>query len=836
MASIDAKKPPLRKLNICDLKVPGKILVARPLPPDYLGEEPEFTDPNHRPIPITLITAQHYGPRREKDGNVVAHTLLGDTDDYLELERIYGSIDKPADQESQDDSAESVARDAEPQKSQKATTFATQQMSRRRSAALRAQQREEKKRWFKKLHIFQRYRELREEHALKNWRRHSIEWAKVEARLSNKSKKSPEDILMARLGEHRMRLEERDLIEEALRLLESRNVNFWKTGIRIGNDLLGLTLPMPKGGPREIERLRTYESCSQTYKAPVTEYRHSRKQELKHVISALDSFYVQGDSGYMEVIGKGFTDDGPQSLAEEFIKRLDESASKGEYLGAGKERSRRQSETKDRPHSVATRRQSKATTSIARESAAEKLEEPEEVTKNLEVVDEDTDVRTGSFEMKIVFGNNRLVFENYLGQVSTLVLTVYNQGATACHFKWVKEEAPNPLKVNAVYDGIQRFFFYHHTGVILPGTAFDFPIIFKSASPGIFRESWKFVTSPRCSDKLQHLELHGIAIEPDEHRDDRSHLELLLRKRQAMALAQEVIDKIFRNFKSFESRPSHAASIKRPDGTMNERIAFLKMNQRLHLSYDPQVYDALSQLASDTAALVRPSLPYRWDASITSLSELCGEIRDVDTRSSHLSRLNDLVSRASVCPKTTTSSLHYIVGFDIMVDLADRIVDISEALRTSFGLPMARSAAVFFPEATEAKEENEGADAGKGGVTTAADASRKVPPSAPGAGDDKKKAAAGPGAGKDAKKGAPPPAKKAPGKKTNEANADQDEQQRPQLAKLITSKKPRHNSGWTPERRQQELLYKQELKVQTRQLLVTAIDRMTALFQDGHEL
>lgn len=56
---------------------------------------------------------------------------------------------------------------------------------------------------------------------------------------------------MARLGEYRQLVEEKELIEEALMMLEYKSVNFWKTGMQIGNDLLGLTLPMPSGGPRE---------------------------------------------------------------------------------------------------------------------------------------------------------------------------------------------------------------------------------------------------------------------------------------------------------------------------------------------------------------------------------------------------------------------------------------------------------------------------------------------------------------------------------------------------------------------------------------------------------
>lgn len=101
--------------------------------------------------------------------------------------------------------------------------------------------------------IFQKYREIRQENALRNWKRHAVEWQKIEQGLAGKVGKNPGDLLMARLGEYRAIVEERDLIEEALNLIERRNVGFWSQGLRIGNDLLGLTVTMPKGGPRECE-------------------------------------------------------------------------------------------------------------------------------------------------------------------------------------------------------------------------------------------------------------------------------------------------------------------------------------------------------------------------------------------------------------------------------------------------------------------------------------------------------------------------------------------------------------------------------------------------------
>lgn len=36
--------------------------------------------------------------------------------------------------------------------------------------------------------------------------------------------------------------------------------------------------------------------------------------------------------------------------------------------------------------------------------------------------------------------------------------------------------------------------------MILPGTAYDFPVIFKSNGHGIFMEEWNFVTSPSATE------------------------------------------------------------------------------------------------------------------------------------------------------------------------------------------------------------------------------------------------------------------------------------------------------------------------------------------------
>ncbi|KAJ3049745.1 hypothetical protein HK097_009303, partial [Rhizophlyctis rosea] len=252
--------PPLPAPSMSPLPPPEKrrVLVAKKVPPNYFGEDDDLLRPKRRGVPLSLLTTKNRGPRRAKDGALLEHTLLGDADDFAEMERLYSTATK-------DDSA-SAAVAAEGGDGEKKVTLPTieeqalAQQEKEKVERARRRQQEERLRWLNQLHIFQRYREVREEHALRNWKRHSVEWNRMEEALAKRSsKKNKTELLMSRLGEFREKMEERDLVEEALLLLEQEEVNFWKTGLRIGNDLLGLTMPLPRGGARQIERLRTYE-------------------------------------------------------------------------------------------------------------------------------------------------------------------------------------------------------------------------------------------------------------------------------------------------------------------------------------------------------------------------------------------------------------------------------------------------------------------------------------------------------------------------------------------------------------------------------------------------
>ncbi|KAJ3308853.1 hypothetical protein HDU76_003794 [Blyttiomyces sp. JEL0837] len=875
----------------------GVILVAKKMPPDYLGEE--YTNPHKKPIPITLITNQ-IGPKKNKEGRYAPHTLLGDAEEYEEMETM----------------------------------------------------------------------EVREEHALRNWKRHSIQWQKVERELARNSGKEPSELLMARLGEYRERMEEQDLIEEALQLLEARKVNFWSPGLRIGNDLLGLMVTMPRGGTRSYD----IDGKSNTY-------RNTKRQELKKAISRLDPFFSNGPGEFLEVIGKHLEPSDFEVLSEAYLQRLEErtkrvgfsaapSMDMGASVGATSEPNNQstmpdeilmipvdapvanqaqqqqqpstapasislvpgslgasyaqgQSNAILHPHSaplaaptsfnvshrlssvnvmstsnnnnnsgggtggsamninniqpspsviqndkdkekltcISKNEKSQSRSSLRRPSMRSNsvmvakeiptsVEDPNHGIPLLNIEDllsdevkllvsqDDANVagNSGSQDnldrrngVELLFGVTQMTFEVLLGEVSTSILTVYNQGSTAVHFEWQKMIKDNPLKVKAVCDGVQRFYFHHKKGVILPGTAFDFPIIFKSASPGIFSEMWSLVTNPR-TNTLTTVTLQGIAIEEDINRQKRDKIEYLLNRRRATTVATEVIELVLSRVNP--RGPLNSADRKKLLAAQDKQL-FVTKNAELHVYYDPKVFDRFLALSSDVGMAIN-NPQFSWDRSIQSLYET------IETRSQLLSRLNELVSMSTTPDVSSAFPLLYIICYDIFVDLADRVNEISDTLRKKMALPLVRSAAKFFPDENELKEE---AEEGKSRDPTQ-DPNRKTTPPNPGAqADDKSKKGAPPAAagGKDAKggKAAAAPAGKGGaaakgGKKGAEPAADADDApQRPVLAKIArTTKKLDSSKSWTRERQLQEASYRKTLFDEARKVVYTAVDRMCGLFDD----
>ncbi|KAJ3097716.1 hypothetical protein HK100_005279, partial [Physocladia obscura] len=664
----DQQSPPPQKLK-ADLSLDKKegaienlsrrVLVAKKVPPDYLGQELQYTQPENKPIPISVK-----GPKKRRDGKLVEYTLLGDIQDFEEMEEeIEGNSHVSIDTDKKETGPENQREDQMLEEERK-----IEQQRVERLAAAKKKQLNDRKRWLNRLYIFQRYRELREERALRNWKRHIYQ---------RKKKKSRTELLMSRLGEHRERMEDRELIYEAFQLLEDQKVNFWSKGLRIGSELLGLIVTIPKGGPRRMERLVANETKHYKVNDDPNSYHELRKQEVKNVITKIDPFAKTGTGSYMEIVGKALDSKQLENLAEAYAEKLDKRAKKislavPEYAD------------KKIDHQVATN------PSLAQEKTSENELTPTEkaamrqnagFASNSLALSKLPPLSTDNVDL--VFAATHMSFEVLLNEVSRSVLSIYNQSPISYHFEWKRVVKDNPLNVKAINDGVQRFYFYHKKGVILPGTAFDFPVIFKSGAPGIFSEIWQLVTNPRVPENVTtQITFQGFALEEDLNISKRKGIEDKLNHKIATTIAKEVISDIFARMKPMNSTPS----------TLQRKKLLLANDERLFTALNAKLY--FETLAAEILAILNKPVNM-WDRSVKAIYSNIGLIEDVEKKSVQYRKINELVKLCTVNTSKSSFPLLYVIGYDTFVDLADRISETSESLRKNIGLPLMRAAAQF---------------------------------------------------------------------------------------------------------------------------------------------
>ncbi|KAI9004247.1 MYCBP-associated protein family-domain-containing protein [Gaertneriomyces semiglobifer] len=717
------------------------MLVAKPVPPDLMGEDPQYAKSAQKPVPVSLVATKERGPSRAGRGKIVAHTILGDAEEFEQMERLYGDGTQEEENLDENEEAHVVAeKEAESTKQLKAL-----EESQRR-------QEEERKVWLGQLHIFQRYKEVREEHALKNWQRHSVQWSKVEQKLAKRSSKPADELLMCRLSEYRSRIEEKELVETALRLLEEEHINFWKTGIKLGSDLLGLTMPVPKGGPRPLERLKTYEKVDKHRRSV---FQDQKERELMDIVMRIDPFAKHGDSGYLNVEGKPILQPQMQHLAEAYVQRLGWKSSGGQRSTLHEERELADIET--------------------------------------EPATAENDGGDGSEDLppRLQLSTSLLTFTTTLHEVSTSVVTLYNTSKTAIRFDWKPVAKLNKLGTTAVRDGRQRFYFYHKKGIVMPGNAFDIIVIFKSDMPGVFTESWSFESVPKC-DTERTITLQGTAIEPDTFAPKRAALERMLLRKQAETAAKQTIEAVLRNIDKYER-------IAKCPIAEQEEVEFVRKNRPLGLFYTTKAYTSFSQLYTATLAELHDApYPKQWDNSINTLHIIVNSIPSPDIRSTYLRQLNDLVKSASEPPQTSITKLLHVIAYDGLTNLADTIADASENMRKAGGLPIQRSAVMFFGNEEVAEDLTQERKPTPPVSTPEVKGAKGIPPSAPA-----KKPGTAPAK-------APPPKAAAKGKPI-EPVPEPEKKQQLSLARVVRRQpKPDSAQFWSHERRLGEQRYKEE--------------------------
>ncbi|KAJ3087474.1 hypothetical protein HK102_011025 [Quaeritorhiza haematococci] len=71
------------------IKGRNRIFVIKKMPSELMSEV-EPAELERHTVPISLVTTKYTGPRKTKDGRIIEHSLLGDADDFEEMEQLYG--------------------------------------------------------------------------------------------------------------------------------------------------------------------------------------------------------------------------------------------------------------------------------------------------------------------------------------------------------------------------------------------------------------------------------------------------------------------------------------------------------------------------------------------------------------------------------------------------------------------------------------------------------------------------------------------------------------------------------------------------------------------------
>lgn len=231
---------------------PKTILVARHLPTDKNGKDLLLEDPMNKPVPMNAVIKKETGPRRQSNGVLIDYSLLGDPDDFEYMEKLYNNNNDEEDNDpkkniiEEEDTESSLIQDNNNNKiNHKVRTisnFGNENLEERKKK--------------NQIHIFQKYCEVKERHALENWKRHSIEWSKIEDHIAKKINRDKSKNLTRQLTEFGLQKETNRIFEETYDFLGDKDLPFWRDGLTVGYELLGFHITIPRGGPREIVQVR----------------------------------------------------------------------------------------------------------------------------------------------------------------------------------------------------------------------------------------------------------------------------------------------------------------------------------------------------------------------------------------------------------------------------------------------------------------------------------------------------------------------------------------------------------------------------------------------------
>eukprot|EP00698_Gefionella_okellyi_P023998 TRINITY_DN8356_c0_g1_i1.p1 TRINITY_DN8356_c0_g1~~TRINITY_DN8356_c0_g1_i1.p1 ORF type:complete len:793 (-),score=161.68 TRINITY_DN8356_c0_g1_i1:165-2495(-) len=286
----------------------------------------------------------------------------------------------------------------------------------------------------------------------------------------------------------------------------------------------------------------------------------------------------------------------------------------------------------------------------------------------------------------VQLSSDRLFLEGACGSVVTAHIMVANTGTAALQYEWVKLQQQQPtvdtfgLARSAVAaapssaassNGIARVLMREPSGVLAPGLKRTFAFVFRSATPGLYRERWQLRTYPQL-DQPAVITIRGLAIQEDTNADERKAIDEHLHRNHALHVAEEIFEEIFAAVKEVPrilTPPQVRAD--------RNREAFERLNADLQVFYTPEVYDMLETVYVAAAASVSGTRPQKWSGAVRDVQSAVDAIEDPDTRTTQKTQLDQALSFAVYRPPQPGASLLNAIATRLLSQLCDSITDTS---------------------------------------------------------------------------------------------------------------------------------------------------------------
>ncbi|XP_063816773.1 MYCBP-associated protein [Pseudophryne corroboree] len=564
----------------------------------------------------------------------------------------------------------------------------------------------------------------KQDNALNNWQYHMNLRKRQLDSLSRQLCKPRGQLVMSTCGDFRRVQEERHQIDQCIPALEHGKgyrigSEFWNVSEHIGDELSGIMLSLTqseRGYPSSVTHVGQPHSIKQetgpTERPPYHHtwdkslYLQHRRHKLKAVMEELN--FTKPDIDGLEVIGRG----------QPFTSVSAEKLPLGEqHKESPPEEKENQDPLKDFPDVVPDFILGPSLVFCGQQAHwVESL---------------------GSHRDKVGI-STRITFEALAGEKASSDLEILNNGSAALWYEWRRLPHDDSLGDVRKDPRVQRFYFNTSAGVILPGETQIFPFHFKSPTAGIFGESWEFCTHPvLLAGALIQVSLWGISLYEDKTAPLREALQRELESREAMFIAQKMVQEILDGVRSTERPPS-------PVVHLTEEELFHQKNPKLH--YRHQTVQLLHQLWKEYTAEVQDNISVSeeakeyllqatqcletngpeeeertedaWNLSVVDLKQVSNTIRDDETRESFLIHLNRNITELSEPIQEASLDLLHQACLQLWREAIDELVGHSMKLRSVLEMPDKDVTAEFVIEESvvDQKRVKGGKDDKRGGL------------------------------------------------------------------------------------------------------------------------